>query len=96
MKFFWLTACLSQLKPEIYRRYVDIFVLFKYKEHLKLFLSYMNLKHKNIKFTFETEDLNNISFLDVKIPAKTKILLLQFFAKSHLVGLLPIKIKFYF
>ena len=26
----------------------------------------MNSKHKNIKFTFETEDSNNFSFLDVK------------------------------
>ena len=25
----------------------------------------MNSKHKNIKFTFETEDSNNFSFLDV-------------------------------
>ena len=25
----------------------------------------MNSKHKNIKFTFETEDTNNFSFLDV-------------------------------
>ena len=44
----------------VYRRYVDdIFVLFKSKEHLKLFVNYMNSKHSNIKFTFETEDSNN-------------------------------------
>ena len=33
----------------------------------------MNLKHKNIKFTFETEDSNNFSFLDVKITKITSI-----------------------
>ena len=32
----------------------------------------MNLKHKNIKFTFETEDLNNFSVLDVKVLLKKK------------------------
>ena len=53
----WLNEYSSQFKPVIYRRYVDdILVLFK--EHLKLFVNYMNLKHKNIKFTFETEDSN--------------------------------------
>ena len=32
----------------------------------------MNSKHKNITFTFETEDLNSFSFLDVKINTKNK------------------------
>ena len=55
--------CPSQSKPVVYRHYVDnIFVLFKSKEHVKLFVNYMNSKHKNIKFTFETEDSNNFSF----------------------------------
>ena len=64
----WLHECPSQFKPVVYKRYVDdIFVLFKSKEHLKLFVNYMNSKHRNIKFTFETEDSNNFSFLDVKI-----------------------------
>ena len=36
----WLNECSSQFKPVVYRRYVDdIFVLFKSKEHLKLFVS---------------------------------------------------------
>ena len=57
----------------VYKRYVgDIFVLFKSKEHLKLFINYMNSKHRNIKFTFETEDSNNFSFLDVKITWQNK------------------------
>ena len=56
----WLNECPSQFKPLVYRRNVgDIFVLFKSKEHLKLFVNYMNLKHKNIKFTYEAEDSNN-------------------------------------
>ena len=59
----WLNAYPSQLKPVIYKRYVnDIFVPFKSKEHLKLFINYMNSKHRNIKFTFGTEHSNNFSF----------------------------------
>ena len=43
----WLNECPSQFKPVVYRHYVDnIFVLFKSKEHLKLFVSYMNLKQE--------------------------------------------------
>ena len=34
----WPNECLSQFKPAVYKRYVgDIFVLFKSKEHLKIF-----------------------------------------------------------
>ena len=67
----WLNKCPSQIKPVDYRRYVDnTFALFKSKEHLKLFVSYINSKHKNIKFTFETEGSNNVSFLDVNITRK--------------------------
>ena len=64
---------------------LTIFLLFKSKEHLKWFVNYMNSKHKNIKFTFETEDSNNFSLLDVKRTTKTKSLLLWFFTKPHLV-----------
>ena len=69
----WLNECPSQFQPVVYRRYVDdIFDLFKSKEHVRLFVNYMNSKHKNIKFTFETEGSNNFSFLDVKITRKNK------------------------
>ena len=68
-----LNECPSQFQPVVYRRYVDdIFDLFKSKEHVRLFVNYMNSKHKNIKFTFETEGSNNFSFLDVKITRKNK------------------------
>ena len=64
----WLNECPSQFKPVVYKPYVDdTFVLFKSKEYLKLFVNYMNSKHRNVKFTFETEDSNNFSFLDAKI-----------------------------
>ena len=50
------------------------------------FVNYMNLKHKNIKFTFETEDLNNYSFLDVKITHKNKRFVTSIFCKAIFSG----------
>ena len=55
----WLNECPSQFKPVVYKRYVDdIFVLLESEEHLNLFVNYMNSKHRNIKFTLETEDFH--------------------------------------
>ena len=56
------------------------------KKHLKLFVNYMNSKHKNIKFTFETEDLNNFLFLHVKITRKNKRLVTSIFCKATFSG----------
>ena len=51
----WLNDCLEKIKKMFYKRYVDdIFVLFKRPEHVKPFVEYMNSKHKNINFSFET------------------------------------------
>ena len=51
-----------------YKRYVDyIFVLFKRPEHVKPFVDYMNNKHKNINFSFETEKDKQMSFLDINV-----------------------------
>ena len=83
----WLNECPSQFKPVVYKRYVDdIFVLFKSKEHLKLFVNYMNSKHRNIKFTFETEDSNNFSFLDVKITRQNNRFVTSIFRKATFSG----------
>ena len=56
------------IKPVYYERYVDdIFVLFEKPEQVSRFVKYMNKRHKNIKFSFETEKDNSFSFLDIKI-----------------------------
>ena len=82
----WLNEC-PQFKPMVYKRYVDdIFVVFKSKEHLKLFVNYTNLKHSNIKFTFETEDSINVSFLDVKIPQQSKRFATSIFRNATFSG----------
>ena len=83
----WLNECPSEFKPVVYRRYVDnIFVLFKSKEHLKLFVNYIDSKHKNIKFTFETENSNNFSVLDVKITCQNKRFVTSIFHKATFSG----------
>ena len=51
----WLNDCPEKIKAMFYKRYVDdIFVLFKRPEHVKPFVEYMNRKHKNTNFSFET------------------------------------------
>ena len=42
-------------------------MLFEKPEQVSRFVKYMNKRHKNIKFSFETEKDNSFSFLDVKI-----------------------------
>ena len=64
----WQKDCLKNFKPIYYKRYVDdIFVLFNKPEHVQFFLEYINKKHKNMKFSIETELNGSLSFLDVKI-----------------------------
>ena len=46
----------------------------------------MNSKHKNIKFTFEIEDSNNFSSLDVKIIRKNKGFVTSIFRKASFSG----------
>ena len=46
----------------------------------------MNLKHKNIKFNFEAEDLNSFLFLDVKITRKNKWFVTSIFYKTTFSG----------
>ena len=79
----WPNDFPSQFKPLVYRRYVDnIFILFKSKEHLELFVNYINSKHKDIKFSIQAEDLNNFSFLDVKITRRNKRFVASIFRKA--------------
>ena len=69
----WLDNCPIHFKPVIYKRYVDdIFVLFSSKEHVQLFVDYMNKQHKCLRFTSEAENDNSFSFLDIKITCHNK------------------------
>ena len=42
----------------------------------------MNSKRTKIKFTFEAEDLNSFSFLDVKITRRNKWFVILIFHKA--------------
>ena len=64
----WLNDCPAHFKPVFYRRYIDdTFLLFNDPSHIDPFLSYLNSKHPNIKFTCEIEQNNKLSFLDTTI-----------------------------
>ena len=64
----WLNDCPKKFKPEFYKRYVDdISALSKRPEHVKPFVDYMNSKHKNINFSFETEKDGQMPFFDVNV-----------------------------
>ena len=48
--------------------------MFEHKDHVKKFLRYMNLRHRNIQFTCEEESNDKVSFLDISIArSKNKL-----------------------
>ena len=64
----WLEECPDNFKPLLYRRYIDdTFLAFRSREHVPLFLQYLNSKHSNIAFTAEIENERKLPFLDVLI-----------------------------
>ena len=70
----WLSQCPSEFKQIKYNRYVDdCFLIFKSKEHATKFLDYLNSKHKNISFTSEYENNNQLPFLDILIEKKLRM-----------------------
>ena len=83
----WLNDCPNNFKPVFYKRYVDdIFVLFKKSEHLQLFVNYMNSKHKNILFSYETEKDGPMPFLDVNIFREKGKFLTNVYRKGTFTG----------
>ena len=50
----WLEECPNKFKPIYYRRYIDdTYLQFRCESQVEPFLSYLNEKHANIKFTRE-------------------------------------------
>ena len=83
----WLNNCPINIKPVLYRRYMDdTFLLFKNESHVQPFLSYLNNQHTNIKFTCETEIDNKISFLDVKIHKTNSAFETELYRKPTYTG----------
>ena len=84
----WLQNCPSEFKPVIYRSYVDdTFLLFHSKYHIEKFRNHLNRQHKNIKFTFETENENSIAFLDIKITRDNNKFMTSVYRKPTFSGL---------
>ena len=55
-------------KPTFYKRYVDdIFAVFESELDAETFHTYLNTKHKSIKFTYEKQIENKLPFLDILI-----------------------------
>ena len=64
----WLQNCPSDFKPHYYWRYVDdIFVLFASPKHLEVFQNFLNDRHANMSFTFDSQNQNRMSLLDIQI-----------------------------
>ena len=82
----WSDNCPSHCKPIVYRRYVDIFVLFPFKENLQPFVDYMNKQHRFIKFTSETEQNNTFSFVDINITRQNNQLKTSVYKKPTFSG----------
>ena len=76
-------------KPRLYRRYIDdcILVWLHGRRKLVEFVSFMNNRHPDIKFTVEcTHDANShtISYLDLSISVQSGVLQTELFVKpSH-------------
>ena len=98
----WLNDCPNNFKPVFYKRYVDdIFVLFKKSEHVQLFVNYMNSKHKNISFSYETEKDGAMPFLDVNIFREKGKFVTNVYRKETFTGVytnfssfIPLEYKF--
>ena len=84
----WLSECPEEFKPIKYNRYVDdCFLVFKSKEQADQFLEYLNSKHRNISFTVEYEQDQQIPFLDILITRDERMLVTDVYRKSTYTGL---------
>ena len=80
----WLNDCPEKFKPLFYKRYADgIFVFFKRPEHVKPFVDYVNSKHKDINFSFETEKDEQRMSLMSTYSVRMVSLWLMFTEKKH-------------
>ena len=92
----------KDFKPVYYKTYVDdIFVVFNEPEHVQFFLEHMNKKHKNMKFSTETEINGSLSFLDVKVFRKNDKFVTSIFKEdtfsgvyNNFISFIPVEYKF--
>ena len=71
-----------------YQRYVDgIFCMMENEAAANDFLSFLNTKHTDIKFTMETQNNNSLPFLDVLITSTENNLITSIYRKKTFTGL---------
>ena len=72
-----------------YKRYVDdIFCLIKCETDAKRFLTFLNRRHSNIKFTIEKEKINQLPFLDILNDSSSNKLVTSVYRKPTYTRLL--------
>ena len=83
----WIKAQVA--RPTFYKRYVDdIFAVFESELDAEIFHTYLNTKHKNIKFTYEKQIENKLSFLDILISNNENLQTSVYHKKRYTVLLL--------
>ena len=84
----WLNDCPASFRPALYKRYVDdTFLLFRNRDHVPLFLNYLNNKHVNINFTCDLEENNSLPFLDVLVTRENHKAVTSVYRKPTFTGL---------
>ena len=84
----YLANCPSEFKPVLYRRYVDdTYCLFRDRNHINMFLEYINYQHPNINFTTEIESENSLPFLDVLVTHDGSNFSTSLYRKKTFTGL---------
>ena len=66
----------------------DTFLLFRSRDHIPLFLAYLNRQHPNINFTCEVESNCQLSFLDITITRTNGHFETSVYRKPTFTGLL--------
>ena len=83
----WSQNCLSDFKPQYYRRYADnIFISFTSPNHHQIFRNLLNGWHANMSFTIDSEKQNKMCFFDVQIIREDKTFTTSFYRKSTFSG----------
>ena len=72
----------------MYKRYADdTFLVFKHKNQVELFRTYLNAQHPNIQFTSEIEINNQLNFLDMTVSHTNGTLSTRTYRKPTHTGL---------
>ena len=84
----WIKKCPAQFRPLYYNRFMDdTFLLFSAEDHVKKFHKYINSRHKNMTFTYETEANNRLAFLDVLVTRENNTFCTSLYRKPTFSGL---------